>query len=77
MESQELEDNSDKRESSGAESGREEQTSEFEEEAEEDMTGNAEFAAEHNVEIEGAVNENGDRMVVADMGSENDSMSVI
>jgi len=55
------------------------------EEGEEDMAGTSEFMAGHDPEIEGAVGENA-KMVVADVaesvttedvGSENDSVSMI
>lgn len=67
----------DEQESSGADSRPEEQTSEFEEEGDKDMTD------EHSVETEGVGGENGEMAVTdmarnvttEDVGSENDSVS--
>ena len=79
--------------SDNANSGSKEQTLDFEEEGNdmvaeegrEDMTGTSEFTVEHDVETEGAEGENGEMPVVVDeasittddVGSENDSMSII
>ncbi|EDR07048.1 uncharacterized protein LACBIDRAFT_328333 [Laccaria bicolor S238N-H82] len=85
MESLELEDSSDEQESNGAESGLEEQTSEFEEGCEGNMTHNAKLADKHDVEIEGVLRESGETAVtdmatnvtIDDVGSEKDSHPVL